>query len=73
MCLTINYGTVLPGEDTELKEDGNGNKDDRACKLVRYRYTHTQNTFRNILIKVTNEILSSFKTVKRRLIGIITF
>lgn len=41
MCLTINYGTVLPGEDTELKEDGNGNKDDRTCKLVRYRYTHT--------------------------------
>lgn len=35
--------------------------------------THTQNTFRNILIKVTNEILSSFKTVKKSLIGIITF
>lgn len=35
--------------------------------------THTQNTFRTISIKVTNEILSSFKTVKRSLIGIITF
>lgn len=46
---------------------------EHASLLDTDTHTHTQNTFRNILIKVTNEILSSFKTVKRRLIGIITF